>query len=834
MTKRQWDQALTICQANKTQTVKDLRKVVEHFDAVEGLTETHFRLQDILLLDDSPKKAVHQPWNQVVLPEYDRTAYQQSREAVARGRDGRPTRDCDESLLAIIGILEDLKSASNVPAWIRAGGLKKPDVYGDLDEWAAASGTWCGIADGPGAGQEPRLDQLPSHESFQHWCHDASVAARWIEKGKAALELYGIPLNHGINMDASATGTPAPTSPKPVLRGPSRHMSPGHTLPQQRSRAYSPSQPMLNDADGSELARATRSLSIEHDDQRPSLGTVADQTRPRQQRRPRSPAGNGQTRSFATVNPNPNIAFAPVSEAFDPSRPVDTWRTLRSADISRWLADFADRASIDEQARTLVRQTGDLLRSVGTDETWDRRMPPEILAIAGWHDGMTNEEIDSRGRLKAMHKTKEMVKRATENGMPVSPLWSRDGKKQLTQLEQAYKRSDTLPLDDKGQKIGIPKKIHAHINDTVLLGGTTDETLNFPSGTSLLEWERKAEQMSRKTNGNAQVPAQAPTNGSRTSGPTKPTAAAQDNGITTRSRTGPVQVQGDNGTATPDYELNNRPYSDASSASDFLDDDETDDHADDDNLDVITDDGQPEAEQYPTDYPSSALAQTRRLAVCRIDFRNVKPDELARFFARAAASSDKYQAQYLAEIRQKEQIIASRKLSDPRNFADLKRIERLRGWIVRAEVQRDRQNERARERRRVIREARARGEPTPPPPPRPPAIKRRDRDPEAQKRRKERSLATRRENGTLRPKKPKAKRKNQQPAPAGRPQHQGPPDLHQPRPPTETRASKKRKAAADAMETIHKMQKVEPGQQVHPHTQPYSHPIKTESKPFVG
>lgn len=117
-----------------------------------------------LLLDDSPLKAVLQPYNHVCLPEYDgnkrakdlaiftrekdmegpqyesdnpdenrkrkRRAKKEKRrqERLAKGKSTEPASEeeedeYDSTLLAVIGMLEEVKMQHNVAAWIRAGGL---------------------------------------------------------------------------------------------------------------------------------------------------------------------------------------------------------------------------------------------------------------------------------------------------------------------------------------------------------------------------------------------------------------------------------------------------------------------------------------------------------------------------------------------------------------------------------------------------------------------------------------------------------------------------------------------------------------------------------------
>lgn len=191
----------------KVQTRKDLRKVIEAYP--------QYDLRTTVLLDDSPLKAVFQPWSQIVIPEYDKAEYTDSKRAAERlaadanepvDEDGyrlraySPSRavghvpvqaqsgpkldpssepGMDNTLLAVIGILEDMRVVSNVPAWVAAGGIQRPTgervpLGGEVE------------------------DSLPSNKSFVHWYAEGETHAYWIERGKAALARRGIPLSHGL------------------------------------------------------------------------------------------------------------------------------------------------------------------------------------------------------------------------------------------------------------------------------------------------------------------------------------------------------------------------------------------------------------------------------------------------------------------------------------------------------------------------------------------------------------------------------------------------------------------------------------------------------------
>lgn len=152
--------------------------------------------RNTVLVDDSPLKAVCQPWNQLVIPEYDKKEFQASRDVAMRlsRNPDASTEGLDEILLGVIGIFEEMRTVENVPAWIRGGGLL-PTVQRDAKIDLS---------------RRPGLEDLPSHNMFQHWYDRPEQLAYWIEKGKKALERRGIELAIGLDLQA-AMSPPPPT-----------------------------------------------------------------------------------------------------------------------------------------------------------------------------------------------------------------------------------------------------------------------------------------------------------------------------------------------------------------------------------------------------------------------------------------------------------------------------------------------------------------------------------------------------------------------------------------------------------------------------------------------
>lgn len=198
----------------KVQTQKDLRKVIEHLGK--------FDEKRVVLLDDSPLKGVYQPWSQIVITEYDKPEFKDSKDAImrlaertakslkvsesepeteaAQEKEATPAEEkaeaavavdpthepgLDTTLLAVIGILEAMRNVKNVPAFVRGGGILTPSSELAIDSSKVSAST------------------LPSHDTFSHWFSNAETLDYWTQKGRQALERRGIPLEHGMRFSAS-------------------------------------------------------------------------------------------------------------------------------------------------------------------------------------------------------------------------------------------------------------------------------------------------------------------------------------------------------------------------------------------------------------------------------------------------------------------------------------------------------------------------------------------------------------------------------------------------------------------------------------------------------
>lgn len=229
-----------------------------------------------LLLDDSPAKAALQPWNHICLQEYtpalrasdlaifthervlvaaqksdtsdeatpstsetpaaittetDADAASQSqhqkkkkekkkKKLAAAAEAGNAPGVFDNTLLAIIGVLDALKHESNVAGWIRAGGLWGPQgvrpVTSEDDKGTSTPSVADGQSDTTPTGSEGQelvvaegnnasdavvsesVPKEPAPAPALMWFEHQPTVAYWVERGQRACEELGIQVEHGI------------------------------------------------------------------------------------------------------------------------------------------------------------------------------------------------------------------------------------------------------------------------------------------------------------------------------------------------------------------------------------------------------------------------------------------------------------------------------------------------------------------------------------------------------------------------------------------------------------------------------------------------------------
>ncbi|KAF5352020.1 hypothetical protein D9758_009428 [Tetrapyrgos nigripes] len=248
--------------SQKSQTTKDLKKIWSAFPSHSAYTT--------VLLDDSPRKARQQPWNHLCIHEYDskmrlkdvevwkcvNSSSKSSKNALKKGAKKEKKRQkklveggveatsippptepsCpheekpaehsaildldhntsyDQTLLAIIGILEALKSQNNVASWIRAGGLSRvepvpipklsslqllrsvnsdPDVVAEDEEGKEVNVN----EEDEGGAREDRNSETKLLDAHDTWFEHLEMVSAWANRGKAALDRLEIEVDPGV------------------------------------------------------------------------------------------------------------------------------------------------------------------------------------------------------------------------------------------------------------------------------------------------------------------------------------------------------------------------------------------------------------------------------------------------------------------------------------------------------------------------------------------------------------------------------------------------------------------------------------------------------------
>ncbi|KAK6906945.1 hypothetical protein I203_100934 [Kwoniella mangroviensis CBS 8507] len=251
--------------SRKVQTTKDLRKVLDHLRHLSSDTNQplwDFDEKRIVLLDDSPLKAIYQPFNQLVIPEFGKDEYQNSK--LAAFSPGLQEGSLDQTLLAVIGILDELRYVNNVPFWIKSGGLLDPN------------GLPLSVSVDSKEDKKIQLEHLPTHDSFTHWFSNKEIFDGWVEQGKIALKEKGIDIKHGISPDhnfISQSQKTKETRTHPPVKLRNKHNRGYHTNNGIDDDEFSPPPPSPSQMNPLDVARyidslicSTSNLTVEQKD----------------------------------------------------------------------------------------------------------------------------------------------------------------------------------------------------------------------------------------------------------------------------------------------------------------------------------------------------------------------------------------------------------------------------------------------------------------------------------------------------------------------------------------------------------------------------------------
>lgn len=170
------------------QTTKDLTQIWNGIPDHSSATT--------LLLDDSPRKAHLQPWNHLCVPDYgpemrahDVDVWQRTDGSSAPQSSNLTPNEggvdrYDETLLAIVGILEELRRESDVASWIKSGGLRGPGVVQSVSD-------------------EPAMNDRSTPAEGALWFESDEVLGFWAGKGRQILSLLNITITADVNVPPS-------------------------------------------------------------------------------------------------------------------------------------------------------------------------------------------------------------------------------------------------------------------------------------------------------------------------------------------------------------------------------------------------------------------------------------------------------------------------------------------------------------------------------------------------------------------------------------------------------------------------------------------------------
>lgn len=182
-------------------------------------------------MDDSVLKAHLQPWNHLCVPEYItethtrdlevwsrhhevNTSRKQNKKAALQDnaktpRNGQAETDYDQTLIAVIGILNELKNELDVSDWIRSGRLwanatQPPRPNDDASE--DTSRPPAGLDSGndltspmpsPMSSGTPNANDI-GHPGHKLWFDEEENMTAWVERGRRALDALEIEMIPGI------------------------------------------------------------------------------------------------------------------------------------------------------------------------------------------------------------------------------------------------------------------------------------------------------------------------------------------------------------------------------------------------------------------------------------------------------------------------------------------------------------------------------------------------------------------------------------------------------------------------------------------------------------
>ncbi|KAF9517703.1 hypothetical protein BS47DRAFT_475547 [Hydnum rufescens UP504] len=213
--------------SRKVQTVKDLNILWRDLPE-QVLEKERYSALNTVLLDDSALKAHLQPYNHLPLPEYDAALRKNDLAAIEeidKSAPGEPRQfRFDPSLLAVVGVLDELVRQDSVCAWIHADGL-----WAGFKDWVGVTpqsdmlalnlipqeipqeskGLTAPIKKKPR--WRDRRKNLEDPSPSPVWFSNQLCFEHWVARGTKAAEKLGIVVHHGLPLSGSPNPLPSLT-----------------------------------------------------------------------------------------------------------------------------------------------------------------------------------------------------------------------------------------------------------------------------------------------------------------------------------------------------------------------------------------------------------------------------------------------------------------------------------------------------------------------------------------------------------------------------------------------------------------------------------------------
>lgn len=150
----------------KVQTIKDLDVVWDYFETQPS--SRPYSVYDTILVDDSMHKAARQPFNHIGVSEYNLEKRRSDLATRLLSSHLAASASYDTTLLALIGILDELKHETNVAKWIKECQIIPQKLVADRNELTST------------------------------WYEDKAIMQYWTEKGISVAGRLGIAIEAGV------------------------------------------------------------------------------------------------------------------------------------------------------------------------------------------------------------------------------------------------------------------------------------------------------------------------------------------------------------------------------------------------------------------------------------------------------------------------------------------------------------------------------------------------------------------------------------------------------------------------------------------------------------